>query len=136
MRFDTTTVGRSQGKLLAAKRHTHALIYTRRSMRSIRLRKVLRAVAISLLVLAGLDLTTPGLCALDQEGSGQAMNQVATLAGAPQVHIDDCFCCSHCVEIACTVPSVAPGTAVTSPQLPVGQEPFPTAFPPFHPPRP
>ena len=55
-----------------------------------------------------MDLTSPSLCALDNEGASQAIASDETgihASGAPASrlpvlppHIDDCFCCSHCVE--------------------------------------
>lgn len=67
-----------------------------------------RAVALVFLTWTVVDLTNSSLCALDQEGSQQACTAVAPHfcdvppSSAP-VHIDDCFCCSHCVNAVALV---------------------------------
>ena len=101
-----------------------------------------RAAAWLLLALVALDLGNPSLCALDQEVpstplSAAALDARPTGDSAPArpVHIDDCFCCSHCVDVAS-----APGPAKLSwagirLPLPTDAVPLPTAYPPYHPPR-
>lgn len=61
-----------------------------------------------LLLWTATDLSNASLCALDNEGKDAvSLGANATLSDssnapapdqAPQRHIDDCFCCSHCVE--------------------------------------
>jgi hypothetical protein len=62
--------------------------------------RLVRAVVVALLLWTGADLTAdlalPELCALDQEQQ--------TTSSAP--HVDDCFCCSHCVEIQAFGPAL------------------------------
>ena len=76
------------------------------------LRTVCRVVALILLCQTGLDLAVPSVCALDSDTlssafAGSASRAVVTSASTPQRsgvpavpvgHIDDCFCCSGCVE--------------------------------------
>lgn len=45
--------------------------------------------------------STPGSTTLDQDTHGQIPPQPA------RPHIDDCFCCSHCVEVHGLVPALA-----------------------------
>lgn len=73
--------------------------------------RTVRAVVVALLLWTGADLTNPALCALDRERQAPAAatdDGSATLASLPgqpapdapaAPHVDDCFCCSHCVEI-------------------------------------
>jgi hypothetical protein len=48
------------------------------------------------------DISNAEICALDQEAfpsPAQKSSQTQLPAGSDQdVHFDDCFCCSHCVE--------------------------------------
>ena len=75
---------------------------------SLRNSAIVRAVAILLLVWTAADLTDAGLCALDQEGTGAPLPTHTTVIrgvpggydnpGSRSAHVDDCFCCSHCVD--------------------------------------
>lgn len=67
-----------------------------------------RAVAFAILLWTAADLSNASLCALDQEGAGARPSASDTVircvaaghdnpASRPG-HIDDCFCCSHCVD--------------------------------------
>lgn len=78
-------------------------------------------VALVLLVWTAVDLTNSGLCALDNEAAAAPSAATTTIAaagwdagaGLPQqdrVHVDDCFCCSHCVDVSAIFP-----TTVVSP---------------------
>lgn len=60
-----------------------------------------------LLLWTAADLSNASLCALDNEGQPmQLSDEHASLGSSdaqvpdstPERHIDDCFCCSHCVE--------------------------------------
>jgi hypothetical protein len=69
-----------------------------------------RVVAIVFLTWTAVDLTNANLCALDQEGA-QPRHACTTVAphfcdvqpSSAPVHIDDCFCCSHCVNAVALV---------------------------------
>ncbi|MGE3277377.1 MAG: hypothetical protein AB7O67_19855 [Vicinamibacterales bacterium] len=77
-----------------------------------RLRRTCQIVALLLLCQTALDLANPALCALDAEDLASVGATSATLvlaAPGPQTanpaapagttnHVDDCFCCSGCVE--------------------------------------
>ena len=112
-------------------------------MRSTSFRKASRVVAWLFLAWVTVDLGFPSVCALDQEGrliplSVQSAVGAATSGDtvpAPPAHIDDCFCCSHCVNV----------TAIAGPPviewidlhvtLPADRVPYPRGYPSYHPPR-
>ena len=107
-----------------------------------RFRKTARAVACVLLAWVALDLGYPSLCALDQEVPAMSLSAAAldahpTDGGAPDrpAHIDDCFCCSHCVDVASVQRSSALPWAGLPVSLPADAAPLPTAYPLYHPPR-
>lgn len=67
-----------------------------------------RTASLVLLALAMLDLVAPGLCQLDKEQYAAASAfgaATATVAQDTQSvpstsgHVDDCFCCSRCVDL-------------------------------------
>ena len=73
--------------------------------------RVVQTMAVLLLLWTGTDLANPGLCALDREqeelllatdeptAAGVDTRTTAPAPLAPESpHVDDCFCCSHCVE--------------------------------------
>jgi len=79
---------------------------------------VLRWCATVLLLWTAIDMMAPGLCALEREhdeevavaadattvdddAAGAAFEQALPPADdSPSVpHVDDCFCCSHCVDM-------------------------------------
>lgn len=84
---------------------------------------MLRWCATVLLVWTAVDMMAPGLCALEREHDDVAVAAVGAEAGAfdaaggvrarvapdetlppagdstPAPHVDDCFCCSHCVDV-------------------------------------
>lgn len=75
--------------------------------RSQRFRVVFRVAALVLLMWTSADLTTAELCALDREGfpiGAETSSDVDGRSAPPLApsqqdsHVDDCFCCSHCVE--------------------------------------
>lgn len=77
--------------------------------------RLVHAVAMLLLLWTAADLSNASLCALDNEGTGsfpvstgaslQDSSDTDVPAQAPQQHIDDCFCCSHCVDVQVLSPS-------------------------------
>ena len=67
-----------------------------------------KAVSILLLFWTAADLSVPSLCALDNEGTNQAVvttTEAFSVDGATGMpaptpgHVDDCFCCSSCVDV-------------------------------------
>ena len=68
-----------------------------------------RAVAMLILLWTAADLSNASVCALDNEGSGtfsggpgallQSGSARQSPPPAPWQHVDDCFCCSHCVDV-------------------------------------
>ncbi len=112
------------------------------SMHSARFGAAVRAVAWVLLAWVALDLGVPSLCALDREGQSTPLSSTAIYTpagdnGMPDqsVHIDDCFCCSHCVNVA-SVSDIATPLLVDNRSLPpLTRSLFLAAYPPYHPPR-
>lgn len=84
--------------------------------------RFVRVVVTVLLLWTAVDLSNAGLCALDNERAGGASFDApaATWASAgdtaplpiPLRHIDDCFCCSHCVDVRALVPATLSTPAV------------------------
>ena len=111
-------------------------------MRSAQFRKVSRAIAWLFLAWVGFDLGYPSLCALDRENplhkAAVTSVDVASLGDtmpAPPAHIDDCFCCSHCVDVG-SIAGLLPLAGVTARRVfPVDRAPFRAVYPLYHPPR-
>lgn len=110
-------------------------------MRSAQFRKASRAIAWLFLAWVGIDLGYPSLCALDQENPLNLAVATSVDAASPDgttpvppAHIDDCFCCSHCVDVSSIASSVPLWSVVFVP-LPIDRAPFPSGYPPYHPPR-
>ena len=71
---------------------------------------MLRWCATVLLLWTAIDMMAPGLCALEREHDDAAVAAGAAGAAFAQAlppaddstsvpHVDDCFCCSHCVDM-------------------------------------
>ena len=66
-----------------------------------------------LLLWTAADLTNASLCALENEDIGFGSVGTATVIASPASevpapappHIDDCFCCSHCVDVQVLLPA-------------------------------
>lgn len=122
---------------------------------------MLRWCATVLLLWTAIDMMAPGLCALEREhdeavvadataapaepsapaASGReaatmAVDQALPPSGdsTPAPHVDDCFCCSHCVDVwrldAVAAPADLVQHFVVRQQHPVDNVPPP----PYHPP--
>lgn len=110
-------------------------------MRSVRFHTMARTVTWVLFAWVAVDLGVPSVCALDQEGQSTpswATNvDISTDNGLPDqpVHIDDCFCCSHCVNVTAVSLLVMTPWADTDVSLPPADTPFPSSYPPYHPPK-
>ena len=110
-----------------------------------RFRKLIRATAWLFLAWTAVDLGVPSLCALDQEresspiysSSGRIDGTSTSNDGAPDapVHVDDCFCCSHCVNVTAIHTPAILTIARTDADLPADGVPVPAGYPPYHPPR-
>ena len=69
----------------------------------------MRTVVAVLLLWTAADITSSNLCALDQDVPLTALalgltadpssTPVDPVAPEAPSHVDDCFCCSHCVEV-------------------------------------
>jgi hypothetical protein len=106
--------------------------------------RLARAVAMILLLWTAADLTNASLCALDSDQIGGAYSREYALTvtadttgqapSQPSHHVDDCFCCSHCVDVHVLVPAVvaepiARREPPLDPAVPLG-----FGFPLYHPP--
>jgi hypothetical protein len=106
-------------------------------------RLVLRWCATVLLLWTAIDVMAPRLCALEREHeeSAASVSTVASDRALPPAndstsapHVDDCFCCSHCVDIWRLDAAGAPADLI---QRFVIHEQRPVEFvppPPYHPP--
>ena len=66
---------------------------------SVVFRRVAWTASVILLVWTAADLSNYRICALDQEGfPGSPAEHEPLWPAGDGVHVDDCFCCSHCVE--------------------------------------
>lgn len=96
-----------------------------------------------LLTWTAVDLTNESLCALDSTefGTGGALTGTEKDDGKPLPgqetprHVDDCFCCSHCVDVAAVIPVMAAEIVRLGPAAPVSSALLPPLVPPYHPPR-
>ena len=103
-----------------------------------------RMVATVILIWTAADLTNASLCALDSDelGSAYAADLSSTLSSGtsdrapsqPGPHIDDCFCCSHCVDVQVLVPGVIAQPIARRVPLRDIAVPDGFGFPLYHPP--
>jgi hypothetical protein len=106
--------------------------------------RLVHAVVIILLLWTAADLANSSLCALDNEGMGSFPIDAATTLTAdsgenvppqvPQPHIDDCFCCSHCVDVQVVSPSLVALPAILESRPLVLATPRIFGSPLYHPP--
>ena len=103
---------------------------------------IARAAAWLLLALVALDLGSPSLCALDQEAALMPVSAAALdarsadgSAPVPPIHIDDCFCCSHCVDVSAFSALALLAFIDSGAPLPTDAPLGPAGHPPYHPPR-
>lgn len=109
-------------------------------------RRLGRLAAVVLLTWTGVDLIATQLCAADSvvmvtsragaaalqaEGSGDS----DPVGGASRTHVDDCFCCSHCVNVVLAEPVLdVTGDTRRALAARVGV-PFDDGHPLYHPPQ-
>lgn len=108
-------------------------------------RRLARVVAVMLLAWTAVDLTATRLCAADAvamataSGSPEARpdggDGPASGRPARQSHIDDCFCCSHCVNVAVPEPLLAVTAAPPRDVASRVRIPFDDGHPLYHPPQ-
>lgn len=108
----------------------------------VRFRTTARTVAWVLLAWVAVDLGVPNLCALEREQGFASAGSSTVIAPAddggtppPPAHVDDCFCCSHCVDMTRLSGAVTPPLAETRIVLPPAAIPFPFGLSLYHPPR-
>ena len=109
-----------------------------------RFRNLVRATAWLFLAWTAVDLGVPSLCGLDHESepsriysSSALMDARSTNETSPDapVHVDDCFCCSHCVNVTAMHSPEILTIAGTDTALPSDSAPIADGYPPYHPPR-
>ena len=133
----------------SVKQHTNATVHSRRcysakSMGFGRFGRLLRATAWLFLAWTVIDLAVPRLCALDREQAPVPIHSSAARIDVPSaplgttptpVHVDDCFCCSHCVNVTGIHAPASLALARTEPPLPTAWMPLTDGYPQYHPPR-
>jgi hypothetical protein len=105
-------------------------------------RLVMRWCATVLLLWTAIDVMAPGLCALEREheetaaaatvAPDRALPPAGDSTSAP--HVDDCFCCSHCVDIWRLDAVAAPADLVRRFVARERRAADPVPSPPYHPP--
>jgi len=108
---------------------------------------LVRATVVVLLLWTAVDMTNASLCALDSEGgvnvaagdapriAGATSPPVSPGAPADAAHVDDCFCCSHCVRPGLRAPISAPLAIVRVTAPPAVQAIQSASDPLDHPPQ-
>ncbi len=111
-------------------------------MRLERPRGILRLICVLLLSWTAVDLGASGLCALDREDAplvSSDRNEVgsdSTPTPTPlAAHVDDCFCCSHCVNLTHLLPPVTLTVAPAALTPTAADQPRHIARPMYHPPK-
>ena len=100
-----------------------------------------------LLMWTAVDIAAPGLCALEREDdfsivadADKAATVVTTDASLPDdpstppLHVDDCFCCSHCVDLSRHVMMFSPAGDVECDAIVMLRLVDHIPPPPYHPP--
>ena len=112
-------------------------------MRSWRFTVLWRVVALSLLLWTAVDLADVTACALDNERLGTlGSSQDSIIAHrdapgnpAPPVHVDDCFCCSHCVDVEAFIAASSVTIPKSRPETLANHHLLLLATPFYHPPQ-
>lgn len=97
--------------------------------------------ALLLLSLVAIDLGSPTLCALDRPAPIHTTEAAAggatehPEAPRPPAHVDDCFCCSHCVQPGVALEPLGLTLLRDRLSLPVTDSDVSALGAPFHPPR-
>lgn len=125
--------------------HTRSVWYAASSVRFGQFGRLVRATAWVFLSWTAVDLGVPSVCALDQEDESlkihSSSERVAPAStphdGTPEapVHVDDCFCCSHCVNVTAIHTPATLALVGTDVALPSDSVPVAAGYPPYHPPR-
>lgn len=99
-------------------------------------------MVVLLLTWTAADLTNTALCALDgsalpiSAGTADfAQNPGSDSTQKVPPHIDDCFCCSHCVEVWALFPVFDVPGRPPSASYALSPPPHVPAAPPYHPPK-
>lgn len=92
-------------------------------------------------------MAAPGLCALERENEvravahnaersleAQSSNQSVPSSSSLPQHIDDCFCCSHCVDVSRPVVVIELAGDIGGVAAPALRQVDNVPPPPYHPP--
>ena len=102
----------AQAEFASERFASKSLVLCLRPVESLRKSVLARVVVLALLAWTAVDLSDMTLCALDRESTPrhEASPDSCTLSsakrdnsGSETRHIDDCFCCSHCVNASLVV---------------------------------
>ena len=108
--------------------------------------RFVQIIALTILFWTAADITNSGLCALEQEQTtpvahSDLLSHFETLkstttpgTNAETSHVDDCFCCSHCVQFGVATVSIADSGPSLTVFVSVPAIPNTYGAPPFHPP--
>lgn len=93
-----------------------------------------------LLAWTAADLTNAALCTLDSGPLSAARNMSTSDSdGRPSQtvppHIDDCFCCSHCVDVALHLPLFESSFEARAVVYTLPHPPLAPPLLPYHPPK-
>ncbi len=111
-------------------------------MPAVRSKWLLRLVCLLLLSWTAVDLGASELCALDNDGAltlniapAAICSPISSPDSHPPAHVDDCFCCSHCVNAVASAPIVhaAPVCLAVAPLR--ADAVIDVARPTYHPPK-
>ena len=102
-----------------------------------------RLTAILLLAWTAVDLTATQLCPADGQARPFAVSERSSKMLAPSrpttpvapAHVDDCFCCSHCVNVGVLVPVSATAATTGCDPVPDVRIPFNDGHPLYRPPQ-
>lgn len=109
-----------------------------------RLGRIHRFVVLLILAWTALDLGYPVLCSLDREQIGStyfaqdvigASSSSSSEKPATPGHVDDCFCCSHCVTFTDVTSAQRTMGTVRQQKIDPPTAPLFRAFPIYHPPQ-
>ena len=100
---------------------------------------LLRLAVVFLLSWTAVDLANASLCAVDSDGLEQSdaalTAQEADPIAPPASPVDDCFCCSHSVDVGRLTVILDSTAAAPIPEMSVPAAPLSPPHIPFHPPK-
>jgi len=99
----------------------------------------LQVAVVLFLSWTAVDLANASLCAVDSDRLGQSDGAMADHAtdpiSPPTSPVDDCFCCSHSVDVGRLTVVLDSTAAAPIPEMSVPAAPLSPPHIPFHPPK-